>query len=169
MSPTERSELLFEAMIVPNRSMSRRGWYWLILGLLGAMGFTALRFSLIGAWPVVVFAVLEMGLFLTLCLLQVRSTRQMELLLLTPSSLRVIQIDPKGQRSERQLQPGWLNVILEERAGRVPALVLSSHGQHAEIARALGEAAKRELAAALEQAIHTLRNPTFDNPQLRDA
>jgi hypothetical protein len=31
----------------------------------------------------------------------------------------------------------------------------------------LGEAAKRELAAALGQALHQARNPRFDNPQLR--
>ena len=99
----------------------------------------------------------------------VRSTRQIELLFLSPSALRVIRIDPKGRRSEQLLQPGWLNVVLQERTGRVPALVLSSHGKRAEIAKALGETEKRELAAALGLAVHTLRNPTFDNPQLRDA
>jgi len=168
MQPADHSELLFEALIVPNRSLTRRGWYWLVLGLLGAIGLTAVRFSLLGAWPVAIFAGLEIGLFLTLFWLHARSTRQMELLLLSPSTLRVIRIEPNGKRSEQELQPGWLNVELRERAGRVPALLLSSHGRRAEIARALGEDAKRELAAALESAVYSLRNPTFDNPQLRD-
>lgn len=167
MPQADRSDLVFEALIVPNRSLTRRGWYWLIFGLLGAMGLTVLRFSLLGAWPVAVFALLEVALFLTLFWIHARSTRQMELLLLSPSALRVIRIEPSGRRSEQQLQPGWLNVALRERAGRVPALVLSSHGRQAEIARALGEAEKRELAAALAEAVQTLRNPTFDNPQLR--
>lgn len=155
-------------MIVPNRSLTRRGWCWLILGLLGATGLTVVRFSLIGAWPVAVFALLEVGLFLALFWVHVRSSRQMELLFLSPSALRVIRIDPNGRRSEQELQPGWLNVVLQERTGRVPALLLSSRGRRAEIARALGEAEKRELAAALKMAVHDLRNPTFDNPQLRD-
>ena len=67
------------------------------------------------------------------------------------------------------MQPGWLNVTLQERTGRVPALVLHSHGRRAEIAKALGEAEKRELAAALETAIRDLRYPRFDNKQLREA
>lgn len=169
MPPADRSDLVFEALIVPNRSLTRRGWYWLIFGLLGAVGLTVVRFALLGAWPVAVFALLEVGLFLTLFWVHARSTRQMELLLLSPSALRVIRIDPKGQREEQQLQPGWLNIVLQERTGRVPALLLSSHGRRAEIARSLGEAEKRELAAALGAAVENLRNPVFDNPQLRDA
>ncbi len=168
MSVAKPDDLLFEALIVPNRSLTRRGWAWLVLGLLGAVGLTALRFSLIGAWPVAIFAVLEVGLFLLLFWIHARSTRQMELLLLSPGALKVIRIAPDGTRQEQELQPGWLNVVLQERAGRVPALMLSSHGRQAEIARALGENEKRELASALDDALHNLRNPHFDNPQLRE-
>lgn len=168
MSTDAQTDLLFEALIVPNRSLTRRGWCWLILGLLGATGLTVLRFWLLGAWPVAVFAVLEVGLFLTLFWVHARAGRQMELLLLSPSSLRVVRIDHRGRRDEQQLQPGWLNVVLQERAGRVPTLLLTSHGRRDEIARSLGEAEKRDLAVALEAALHDLRNPRFDNPQLRE-
>ena len=168
MSQSSESERLFEALIVPNRSLTRRGWCWLTLGLLGATGLTVLRFWLLGAWPVAIFAVLEVGLFLTLFWLHARAGRRMELLLLTPSALRVVRIDARGRRQEQRLQPGWLNVVLHERPGRVPALLLASRGRHAEIAHALGEAEKRDLAAALQSALHDLRNPRFDNPMLRD-
>ena len=164
-----QEDILFEAVIVPNRSLSRRGWCWLIGGMLCAMGLIVLRFSLLGAWPVAVFAVLEIGLFLTLFWVHGRAMRQMELLLLSPSALRVIRIGPRGRRSEQHLQPGWLKITLQERTGRVPALLLRSHGQQSEIARALGEAEKRELANVLGQVIQDLRAPRFDNPQLREA
>ena len=36
-----------------------------------------------------------------------------------------------------------------------------------EVARALGEDEKRSLASALHSALHKLRNPHFDNPQLQ--
>jgi hypothetical protein len=35
-----------------------------------------------------------------------------------------------------------------------------------EVGRCLGEAEKRDLAAALDAALHRWRNPRFDNPQL---
>jgi uncharacterized membrane protein len=73
----------------------------------------------------------------------------------------------QGRRERYSLQPYWLNVVLEERAGTVPKLLLSARGAQYEVARALGEAQKRDLAAALNRALHRWRNPRFDNPQLR--
>jgi hypothetical protein len=46
--------------------------------------------------------------------------------------------------------------------------MLSRYGMSEEIARALGEAEKRDLAACLTRALHRTRNPVFDNPQLRE-
>jgi uncharacterized membrane protein len=66
------------------------------------------------------------------------------------------------------LPSGWLTVWLEERDGRVPRLILSRYGRSEEIARVLGEAEKRDLAACLTRALHRARNPVFDNPQLRE-
>ena len=48
-----------------------------------------------------------------------------------------------------------------------PALVLRAQGVSEEVGQALGEEAKRELAAALAAALHRRRNPVFDNAQLR--
>jgi uncharacterized membrane protein len=57
---------------------------------------------------------------------------------------------------------------LEERPGRVPALVLVERHRRMEIGQSLGEDEKRDLAQALGEALHRLRNPVFDNPQLRE-
>jgi hypothetical protein len=59
-----------------------------------------------------------------------------------------------------------LDATLEEPPGRVPRLLLVAHGVREEIATSLGEAEKRDLSTALAQALHQLRNPRFDNPQL---
>ena len=139
----------------------------MVLGLLGATGLTVLRLWLLGAWPVAIFAGLEVGLFLALFALHRRAMRQTELVLLSPAALSIVQIAPNGKRKTLQLQPGWLNVVLQERTGRVPALLLTSRGYRREIARSLGETEKRDLATALQTALHALRNPRFDNPQLR--
>jgi hypothetical protein len=50
----------------------------------------------------------------------------------------------------------------------VPGLWLGTRGEREEVGNCLGEAAKRDLAQALQEALYRLRNPRFDNPQLAD-
>jgi uncharacterized membrane protein len=163
---TGMPEILFEAMIVPHRSLSRRGLV-LLLGAIGAVCATDLAmFGLLHAWPVCGFAGGELVLAGVLLRLNALGARASELLLLTPEALRVIRTDPKGRREERLLSPAWLSVQVEERPGRVPALWVGSRGEREEIGRFLGEAEKRDLARALDEALYRWRHPVFDNPQL---
>jgi uncharacterized membrane protein len=157
----------FEAVIVPHRSLSRRGLGILmaVIGLLGAL--TVLRFAVIGAWPVAGFSIVEIGFAVLLLRLNARRASATELVLLSDDALRIVHTDRRGRRQERVLPIGWLDAVLEERPGRVPRLLLIAHGVHEEIAAQLGEAEKRDLWAALRAALHRLRNPAFDNPQLR--
>jgi len=59
-------------------------------------------------------------------------------------------------------------VVIEERPGRIPALLLTTRTLREEVASFLGEYEKRDLAAALQSALRGLRHPVFDNPQLRE-
>jgi uncharacterized membrane protein len=45
--------------------------------------------------------------------------------------------------------------------------VLTGRGVREEIGAELGEAERRDLGAALDAALHRLRNPVFDNAVLR--
>jgi uncharacterized membrane protein len=158
---------VFEAVIVPHRSLSPRGLRILIVGVCLLCAATALRFWFIGAWPVAAFSLLEIGLAIFLLRLNASRARASELVLLSEDALRIIRTDRRGRRQERVLPVGWLNLVMEEPAGRVPKLLLVAHGVREEIAAALGEAEKRDLRAALGAALHGLRNPRFDNPQLQ--
>ncbi len=158
---------VFEAAIVPHRSLSRLGRAALLtaIGLLCAV--TAALFVRLGAWPIGGFAGAEWMLAAVLLRLHTRAARSSELLLLRPSALRILRTSANGRREEHVLQPAWLHLTLEDQAGRAPRLMLRARGASQEIARSLGEVEKRDLAAALEQALDRLRNPRFDNPQLR--
>jgi uncharacterized membrane protein len=160
------SATVFEAVIVPHRSLTRRGLVILIVVLATLCSLVGLRFLLIGAWPVACFGVVEIGLAAFLLLLNVRRARASELIILSEDALRVVRTDPRGRRMESVLPVGWLNALLEELPGRVPRLLLVAHGVREEVATSLGEAEKRDLWVALAQALHRLRNPRFDNPQL---
>jgi uncharacterized membrane protein len=126
-------------------------------------------FVWLGAWPVGGFTGLELLLAAFLFRLNARAVRGSEMLLLTEAGLRIIRTSPDGVRRERTLPPAWLNLVIEERPGRVPGLLLVARDVRVEIGRDLGEVEKRDLAEALGGAMDRLRNPRFDNPQLRDA
>lgn len=170
MAGTGRSEetTLFEAVIVPHRSLSRRGLAILTAAIVAGSLLTMLRFLLIGAWPVAVFSVIEVGLGVALLRVNARRGRASELILLSDQSLRIVRTEPGGARQETRLSPDWLNVVLEERRGRVPGLYLRRSGAQMEIGGWLGEDEKRDLARALADALQRRRSPVFDNPQLRD-
>jgi len=77
-----------------------------------------------------------------------------------------VRTDRRGVRQERVLPVAWLNAVIEEPPGKVPRLLLVAHGVREEIATTLGEAEKRDLWAALRDALLRLRSPRFENPQL---
>jgi uncharacterized membrane protein len=160
------STTVFEAVIVPHRSLSARGLAILIAVLAGLCGLIGLRFWLICAWPVACFGVVEIGLAAFLLRLNASRARASELILLSEDALRIVRTDWQGRRAERVLSVGWLNPLLEEPPGQVPRLLLVAHGVREEIAASLGEVEKRDLSRALADALHRLRNPRFNNPQL---
>jgi uncharacterized membrane protein len=164
---TPPDDLLFQAIVTPHRSLSRRGLYTLIGVLCGSSMAITTLFFLLGAWPVAGFSGAEITLAVLLLRLNARGARRSELILLTPTDIRVIRTDTAGRRSERRLPAAWLTVVLQERLARVPALLLTTRAGTEEIAREIGETEKRDLADALSAALYRWRHPSFDNPQLR--
>ena len=156
--------ILFQALITPHRSLSRRGLRTLLIAICVLCGASALVFVRLGAWPVGGFTGVELLLAAFLFRLNTTSARASELVILTPQSLQITRTSPQGQRAQKSLPTAWLNARLVERPGRVPALMLVAHGIEEEIAAMLGEAEKRDLQSALAEALRRFRNPVFDNP-----
>lgn len=159
--------VLFQAMIVPHRSLSPRGLRGVTALILCCTALILVRVWLIRAWPVMGFGVVEIGLAVTLLRWNARHSRASELVLLTEEALSVVRTDAAGKRAESRLPVAWLNVILEETPGQVPRVLLAARAAREEIGAALGEAERRDLAQALRAALWRMRNPLFDNPQLR--
>jgi uncharacterized membrane protein len=156
----------FEAVIVPHRSLSPRGLWLLIGAIVGLSMTTTTVFWLLGAWPIAIFNGVEITLAILLLRYNARAVRANEVILLSPSALRIIRTAQNGRRTEQTISPDWIHVVLQERKGRVPGLFLSAHGVHVEVGASLGEPQKLDLAEALRTALDTWRNPHFDNPQL---
>jgi uncharacterized membrane protein len=153
--------VLFEAVIRPHRSLSRRGLMILLGVIFTLSGLTSTLFWLLGAWPVIGFTGVEVTAAALLIGANARAARECEFLALAPHALRIVRTDASGRQEERTLDPAWLRVVLEERPGRVPALLLSTRDQREEVAARLGEGEKRDLCRALGEAIYRSRNPLF--------
>jgi uncharacterized membrane protein len=158
---------VFKALIVPHRSSSRKGVLIIVAAMVALSATVAVRFWLLGAWPVVVFSVFEIPLIVLLLAINLRRARASELIMLDERALTVIRTDPVGRRLQVSLPSAWLRVNIE--AGRgVPRVVLTSRGRGCEVGAFLHEPDKRSLFEALSDALHRIQNPRFDNPQLRD-
>lgn len=163
------SRSLFEAVIVPHRSLTRRGLYYLIAVLWALSSLIMLHSWWLDAWPAIAFSGADVAAALLLVHFHLESAkRESEMLLLRESGLVVRRTHRNGRSEEKVLPVGWLKVVLEERNGQVPALLLVARGVREEVARALGEEEKRDLAGALAAAFDRMRHPVFDNPQLAE-
>jgi uncharacterized membrane protein len=158
---------VFEALIVPHRSLTRKGVLVVVGTMLVLSTAVAARFLLLGAWPVAAFSLIDVPLVVLLLAINLRRARASELIMLSAEALTVVRTDPSGRRQRVSLPSAWLRVDLE--AGRgAPRVVVSSRGRGCEVGGFLHEPEKRSLFEALSDALHRARNPRFDNPQLRD-
>jgi uncharacterized membrane protein len=127
----------------------------------------ALRFWLLGAWPVLMFAFVEIPLVVVLLTLNMRQARANELIMLDATQVTVVRTDPAGRRRQEILPAAWLRVVLNATNG-TSSVVLTSQGRICEVGAFLHEQDKTSLFKSLETAIHRVNNPRFDNPQLRE-
>jgi uncharacterized membrane protein len=159
---------VFEAVITPHRSLSPRGLRTLLAVIVLTCSLSAFLWVRLGAWPVAGFTGVELPLAAWLLRRNARAARASEHLVLSERGLRVVRTDQWGARQELTLSPAWLRVELQNRPGRVPALLLRTRDQNEEVAACLGEAEKRDLAQVLDRVLQEWRHPCVDNPQLRE-
>ena len=142
--------IVFEAEVTPYRSLSARGLRR-VIGCVAAVSIcTTSVFWYLGAWPIAGFN----GGEILLAMVLFRDARAVSPAARAPAAQQPGACAScarmrRGATARASLSPGWLNVILQERPGRVPGLFLSSRGQHEEVGAALGEPEKRDLAQAL--------------------
>ena len=158
---------IFKALIVPYRSLTLKGALIVVGALAVLTTAVALRFWLLGAWPVLVFAFVEIPLLVLLLTINMRGARANELIMLDATQVTVLRTDPSGRRTQEALPAAWLRVDLRATNG-ASRVVLSNQGRVCEVGSFLHEPDKASLFKSLENALHRVNNPQFDNPQLRE-
>jgi uncharacterized membrane protein len=153
---------IFSAVLTPHRSLSRKGFLWLML-VLGAISFaTGTVFLLAGAWPVFGFCGLDVLLVYWAFQVSFRRAKAYEEVTITPSELTVRKVSHRGRISEWTLNPLWVRLdrVVHAEFG-IERLFLVSHGRELPIAAFLGPQEKESFALALSAALgEAKRGPT---------
>ncbi len=162
--PGEKAERVYlDASLQPHRSLGPKG-FALVMGSIALGGFAlGTAFFMAGAWPVAGFAGLEILLLFIAFKLNYRAGRISEHLRLTDAGLEVVKIAASGRRSRILLEPGWLNVRMDDPPDHGSQLVVSTRGKGLILGSFLTPGERLEVANALKAAIDRYRAPVHSN------
>lgn len=149
---------LFDAVLVPHRSLSPWG-FWLVMAGVTSISFIAgLVFLLQGAWPVFGFFGLDVALIYFAFRASYRSGNLYETVRLTPGELSIQRVLPSGQKRSWTFQPYWLRVHMDDPPAPGSQLTVTSHGKSLVIGAFLSPDERVEFAQALRDALARARN-----------
>jgi uncharacterized membrane protein len=147
---------LFDAVLEPHRSLSRSGFFVVILCIgIVTLGF-GIFFIAMGAWPVFGFLGLDLFLLWLAIKLNARALKIVERIRVTSDEVVVTRHGPRGGESW-SFNPYWLTVGVNEQETGKGALRLSSHGFSLSLGAFLQPAERRELADSLRKALSDMR------------
>ncbi|MFY7960948.1 MAG: DUF2244 domain-containing protein [Elsteraceae bacterium] len=158
-APSDNPQLLLDAVLLPNRSLSHVGMA-LVLGGVAVVSFGAgVAFLLAGAWPVLGFLGVDAGLLALAFHIHQKRQRAYERVQLTQETLVYEQVTWHGLRRCWTFPSYWvrLKVIHDHRPS--PTVTLSSHGLTAMVGRNLSEEDRLDLADRLRAALAQVRAP----------
>jgi uncharacterized membrane protein len=165
--PVPGDRPFFERVLLPHRSLAL-GNFRLLMGLLGLVSLAAgIGFVAIGAWPVIGFFGLDVGLVYLAFRLSYRSARQSETIRLVDDAFTVERVGVRGERRNWRFQPFWVRIVFEERGEASNRLLVASHGRSLVIGDFLAPATRREVAGSLRDALARWRN-SLNPAALRD-
>lgn len=146
-----------DAELRPNRSLSPRGFRWLMGGLVLLSFIAGMAFVSIGAWPVFGFFGLDVLLIWLAFRANYKSGNLFEYLKLTRDRLEVKRVHPSGASHVWSFQPWWVRVSIPRPVEHESQLTLSSHGKSVVVGAFLSPEERGEVADALEDALQKAR------------
>ena len=153
---------IFSAVLTPYRSLGgHEFWVFMVLAAL-LMVVAGIVFLVVGAWPVMGFFGLDVGLLYLAFRANYRDARAYEEVTVTPSALTVKKFSPGGEIAEWSANPLWVRLDREVHAEfGVRRLALVTAGRAIAIAGFLGPDEKASFASALAAALgEAKRGPT---------
>ncbi len=153
------SPVLFDAVLHPNSSLSRRGFIVLMTAV-AAIGLTIGGLFLVtGAWPIFGLYGADVALVYWAFRLNYRDARRYEKVRLTADRLTVERGGPSRPPRIWSFQPYWLTVTMDDPPEHHSQLTLSSHGRSLTVGSFLSPDERQDFANALREALARAREP----------
>lgn len=148
------NEILFDAVLTPNRSLTKKS-FLIVMAAASFFCFTiGLIFFLAGAWPVTGFLGLELLLLYLSFRISYRSANRRETVQLRRTSLSVSRFLQNGKSLVWSFQPYWLQIECNFEAKHDRSIVLRSKGTTVGIGSFLSPKERADFAEALIKALH---------------
>ena len=149
--PSDRA--LFELTLQPYRALSRSAVKGLIAVFAVILIVAAARFFVIGAWPVALFLLLDLGLIALAIHISVRTGKTREVVTLTKTRLILNQTQLGQPIKIASMEPYWAKIDTKPRRRRPGAIILTSNGTELRFGHFLSDDDRLRVANTLEDAL----------------
>ena len=148
---------VLDLTLTPNRSFDRRHVPW-VVGAVGLVFFLGgLRFLALGAWPILPFMAIDVGLLWWAFRANYASGKGHERVVLAGDRLELLRVSAAGAERRFGFEPLWTRVMLEETALGDVKLWLAARERRVSVGRFLSPGERRDVGAAIEAALQNYR------------
>ncbi len=154
----------FHLELRPNRSMPPRQFRLMMAGVAVIFFLMGLRFLFLGAWPILPFMLVDIGLLWWAMRASYRSGSAREELRLSETGLELVRIAPHGARQAVRMEPVWTRVELEPLGAQENRLWLTSSGQREPVGAFLSPAERADVADVVRDGLARYRSGLADRP-----
>lgn len=149
---------IFAAELVPHRSLGRKGFRILLL-LTGSVCLVhALFFVMTGAWPIGLFFGLDFLLLYGAFLLNYRSGRAREEVVVSRTRLLIRKFTPSGRMTEHRFNPFWARFFVRrhDEIG-ITSMLVTGEGRRTDVGSFLNPDDRESFAKAFRSALATVK------------
>ncbi|MGF1461836.1 MAG: DUF2244 domain-containing protein [Maricaulaceae bacterium] len=155
--PSTVGQVYMDAMITPNRSLSRSGFRVVVIALTAASVLAASLFVLLGAWPVAGFFGLDIALLAFALHHSLKAGNAWERVRVSADAVEITASDRRGEVRTWRAPAAWLKVRLRDGPGETPEIRLCGHGLTVALGELLSPKERAPFAKALDTALKAAR------------
>lgn len=148
----------FDLVLYPHRSFKPEHFSVLLKILMALCLLGSIRFYVAGAWPVVIFLVLDVFALWLAFYINNRRARVREVIKLTDNCLIVERYAPNGRVESWQFEPYWTKINIRKLDRYRNELSLNLHQQNVMIGDFLLPGEKQKLKEKLEAELYQWKN-----------
>ena len=159
MTTKTQARPLFAATLTPHRSLTRRGYRYVIALACVMASIPGIIFFSMGAWPIVGFLGLDLLAIGWALAASMRASKQFEVITLWPDELEVKQVTANGKTELSRFNPFFVKLVIDRDFNeRITALHLRSRDRDLLIGAFLSPDDKTSFARVFGAALKKARN-----------